>query len=401
MFATGPGQSYTFSVFITPLSEDLGISRTSISSAYAIATLAAAFGLPYVGHLIDRFGVRLMMIWITFLFGLSAIGFGTVTNLLLLTIGFGALRFLGQGSLMLTCSNLVAQWFSRRRGVAMSLMGLGFSLSMATYPPLTQWLTDRFGWRQAWFWQGVFTWVLMIPLAAAFIQNKPEDLDLLPDGASEKTPAPNGKEHVAAVLTASADLGLTLREALRTPAFWIIAFALATLSMLVTGMAFHQISIFESYGLSPQTAANIFSLTAISMITAMPILGRMLDHFSTRLMFAAGLLCMAGASVTLAFVQGIISAVSYSVIFGLTNAAILTNMNYIWPSYFGRKHLGSIQGGAQTIGVVGASVGPLPLGVAYDVFGGYSGALILLSGLPLLCAILMLWAKPPKLTANE
>jgi MFS family permease len=400
MFATGPGQSYTFSVFIIPLSEDLGISHTSVSSAYAIATLAAAFGLPYVGHLVDRFGVRLMMICITFLFGLSAMGFGAVTNLLLLAVGFGVLRFLGQGSLMLSCTNLVAQWFSRKRGLAMSLMGFGFSLSIATYPPLAQWLTDQFGWRQAWFWQGVFTWVLVIPLAVVLIKNKPEDIGLLPDGASKDAPSPGKKAEAAAELTASASLGFTLREALRTPAFWLIACALGVLFMLITGMFFHQISIFESYGLSPQTAANIFPLTAVSMIISMPILGHLLDRFSTRLVFVAGLVCMTCASITLAFVQGIISAVLYSVIFGIANAAILTNSNYIWPSYFGRKHLGSIQGGAHTIRVLGTSLGALPLGIAYDVFGGYKGALLLLSGLPLICIILVLLAKPPHLTAD-
>jgi MFS family permease len=342
----------------------------------------------------------MMMMGIAFLLGLSAMGFGRVSNLLWLTIGFGALRFLGQGSLMLTCSNLVAQWFSRRRGFAMSLLGLGFSLSMATYPPLTQWLTDQFGWRQAWLWQGVLTWILVIPLAGIFIHNKPEDVGLLPDGAAKDASWSNPEKDIPAHVTTAAELGLTLRQALRTAAFWIMAVALATLSMLVTGMFFHQISIFASYGLRPQMAANIFPLTAISMVIAMPLFGRMLDRFPTRLVFVAGLLCMTAASITLAYVQGLMSAAVYSVIFGVTNAAIHTNMNYIWPSYFGRKHLGSIQGGAQTIAVLGASLGPLPLGLAYDVFGGYQGALILLSGLPLICATLVPFAKPPTLTAN-
>jgi MFS family permease len=115
---------------------------------------------------------------------------------------------------MLNCTNLVAQWFSRKRGLAMSLMGLGFSLSIVIYPLLTQWLTDQFGWRQAWFWQGVLTWVLVIPVAVLLIQNKPEDIGLLPDGASKDAPSPGHKAGAAAELTASASLGFTLPEAL-------------------------------------------------------------------------------------------------------------------------------------------------------------------------------------------
>ncbi len=90
----------------------------------------------------------------------------------------------------------------------------------------------------------------------------------------------------------------------------------------------------------------------------------------------------------------------YSLIFGIANAAILTISNYVWPSYFGRKHLGSIQGGAQTIRVLGTSLGALPLGIAYDVFGEHRGAMILLSVLPLICTILVLLAKPPQLTGD-
>ena len=107
IFASGPGQSHTFSVFITPIGADLGISRTAVSMAYAVATLLAALGLPYVGRLIDRFGVRVISLWVTLLFGAGTVAFGFVTNLALLACGFAALRFLGQGALMLNCSNLV------------------------------------------------------------------------------------------------------------------------------------------------------------------------------------------------------------------------------------------------------------------------------------------------------
>ena len=135
-FATGPAQSHIFSVYISPISDDLGISRTSISSAYAIATLAAALGLPYIGRLIDRFGVRRVVLAVAILFGFANIAFGHVTGLVTLALAFAALRFLGQGSLALSANYLVSQWFSRKRGIALSLTALGFSVSMALHPPL-------------------------------------------------------------------------------------------------------------------------------------------------------------------------------------------------------------------------------------------------------------------------
>lgn len=394
LFASGPGQSHIFSVFITPISQDLGLSRTSISSAYAAATLVAALGLPYVGRLVDRYGVRRVLLVVAVLFGASAMAFGTVTNMIALAIGFAALRFLGQGSLMLNCANLVAQWFSKKRGFALSLMAFGFSASMAVHPPLAQWLIDHVGWRSAWLWLGLMTWVLLIPLIVILIQNKPEDLGLLPDGRRRDDDLGQGS---ATPDADSADVGLSVKQAVRTPAFWIIAMTLATFSAVVTGLFFHQVSIFESAGLSPQVAAWTFSVSAIVMVLTMPILGHMLDRLPTRPMFAAATLTMTLVLLCLVFVRDIPSAIVYSVAFGINNAAIHTHMSFLWPRFFGRRYLGSIQGTATTIGVIGASIGPLPLGIAFDMFGSYTGALIVLAILPVLCATAVLFMEPPRL----
>jgi MFS family permease len=172
-FASGPAQSHIFSVYISAIGDDLGISRTSISSAYAAATLAAAFGLPYMGRLVDRFGVRRVMTGVILAFALAQAVFGQVQNIAALAITFAALRFFGQGSLMLSCANLVSQWFSRKRGFALSLMSLGFALSMAAHPPLSQWLMDSVGWRQSWLWLALSTLLLMLPLLVLLVHDRP------------------------------------------------------------------------------------------------------------------------------------------------------------------------------------------------------------------------------------
>jgi MFS family permease len=389
-FASGPGQSHIFSVYVSPISDDLDISRTSISSAYALATLIAAFGLPYVGRLIDRLGVRRVALGVAVMFGLAAIGFGHVAGLLGLSLGFAALRFLGQGSLALGSSYLVSQWFSRRRGFALSLMPLGFSLSMALHPPLAQWLIDQVGWRDSWLWLGIATWVLLVPMIAVFVQNKPEDIGLLPDGEAVSDAHATGHRDAS-------NVGLTLHAAIRTPSFWIIALGLSSLSMLVTGMFFHQVSVFSLQGIGAQTAARAFSISAVVMVITMPVFGYLLDRLPTRPMFASALLIMSAALLMLAYVTDVTSMILYSVVFGLANAGLQSHYSFMWPRYFGRRHLGSIQGAAQMIGVVGASVGPLPLGIAFDLLGSYTGALYLLAVLPVVCAIMLLFLRPPSL----
>jgi MFS family permease len=389
-FATGPAQSHIFSVYISPISNDLGISRTSISSAYAIATLAAALGLPYIGRLIDRFGVRRVVLSVAILFGFANIAFGHVAGLTTLALAFGALRFLGQGSLALSANYLVSQWFSRKRGIALSLTALGFSVSMALHPPLAQWLIDQVGWRASWFWLGIMTWLLLVPMIAILIQNRPEDLGLVPDGES-----PTDKGSI--VRRDDMNVGLTLRAAIRTPTFWIIAIGLSSLSMLVTGMFFHQVSVFSLQGLSAQTATRAFSISALVMVASMPVFGYLLDRLPPRRMFASALLIMSASLLALARVTDIPTMILFSVVFGLANAGLQSHYTFMWPRYFGRRHLGSIQGAAQTIGIIGASIGPLPMGIAFDLYGSYTGVLYLLAVLPIVCALMLAFVRPPNL----
>ena len=127
MFASGPGQSHTFSVFINPISETLGLRKRDIAFAYAVATLAAAFLLPKMGRLLDHFGPRMTLIAVTSTLGLACMFFGAAANIIWLAVGFAALRFMGQGATMMSSANLVAQWFLAKRGFAMSLMAVSYT----------------------------------------------------------------------------------------------------------------------------------------------------------------------------------------------------------------------------------------------------------------------------------
>jgi MFS family permease len=392
MFASGPGQSHTFSVFVGPIATDLGVSTTSIASAYAAATLIAALGLSRLGRQVDRFGARRVLIVVAILLGCACAAFSAVASVMSLSLGFMFLRFLGQGAMMLGAANLVAHWFSARRGFAMGVMMLGFAASMALHPLLAQFLIELYGWRHAWQWLGALTWGLTLPLLFLFAYDKPEPLGLPPDGL----PASNSASEPS-----TGDLvGITLGAAVRTSAFWIIAAGLIATAMLATSLFFFQVSIFEQHGLDRGFAASMFGLSAMVMAVAIPILGWILDRVNTKFAFSASLVLLSLTLVGIAYVDSVSLAVIYAIIFGINTAANLTFFSYLWAHYFGRKHLGSIQGGGQALGVVGASLGPLPLGIAFDKFGSYDGALRILAILPLFCAVLALFLKTPELSLD-
>ncbi len=359
LFSSGPGQSFTFSVFLDPISADLNISHTGIATAYAMATLLAAALLPRMGKLLDRFGPRQTLIVVGCLLGIACFFFGAASNMLWLAAGFAMLRYMGQGATMMGAANLVSQWFSRKRGFALSLMGLGFAASMAIHPPLGSYLIEQLGWRRAWFVLGMLTWITMLLPLIFLTFDKPEAVGLSIDG--EESDIDKDKNNASVE-------GLTLAEAKTTRTFYLLCGVWFTLAGLVTVLHFFQVSILTERGFDSHVAARLFPVSAIAMIVTMPLIGRLFDALRTRYVIAAGMFINALALFSITIISHFPGAVAYAITFGVSNAFMMTMFGYLWPRYFGRAHLGSIQGVGQMFGVVGASLAPLPVGFAIDTF---------------------------------
>ena len=205
------------------------------------------------------------------------------------------------------------QWFRRRRGLALSITAMGFSASLAIHPPLSQWLTDHYDWRWAWVVLAVMTWFILLPLVAFFVHNKPELLGLVPDGHSDR-PLDRGQ----APQKTDLDIGLSLGEARRTGAFWILAVTAFLLSAFLSGLLVHQSALLIDKGLSAQSAANLFTLTAIAMAISMPLTGLALDRWPTKWVYGATPVVLALTSLVLVWVQGLSGARVYSVFLGVS-----------------------------------------------------------------------------------
>ncbi|MDC0969442.1 MFS transporter [Alphaproteobacteria bacterium] len=391
IFSSGPGQSHTFSVFVGPIGKDLDLSSTSIASAYGLATLIAAFMLPYMGKLIDKYGARKTLIIVSIILGFSCVFFGAASNFLMLTVGFGFLRFFGQGSLMLGCANLVSQWFDKKRGFAMSLMALGFGISMAIHPPLSQFLIDEYGWKFAWVFLGVSTWMIMVPTLYILAWNTPENVGLLPDGDKRAESINDKNEPIE---------GLDLTQALKEKSFYILSAMWFGMAMLVTTLHFYQVTILTSQGISTDFAANLFTVSAIAMVLFMPVVGKLFDNIPTNFVLTIGLIINCISLLSITYANNEYYAFFYAIFFGINNAISMTMFGYIWPRYFGRKHLGSIQGTGQMIGVIGASLGPLPVGFAIDYIGDSLVTIRYLALYPLIISFLTIFflKPPPSLT---
>ena len=377
LIMTSPGQSYVVSIFIEYFIADLGISRSIVSTLYTAATLAGSFALPFVGRLIDGYGPRRMVTGIALLFGVACLGMGMIQNVIMLGLGFFAIRLLGQGSLGLAGIYVINQWWIRRRGLVMGLSGFFVAiLGLGMFPVVTNELIQLLGWRATYFTLGLLLLFVMAPLGYVFFRDKPEQFGLAPDGASAQFDEASG---VASPLEENWEL----HEAIRTRSFWVVAGSAGTLSMLTTGLVFHLVGMFADSGLDADTAARVFVPMAITMALINLIGGVWIDRLSVRVIMILALLCMAGTLLLATRLHAPWLVLLYGIGMGSVSGFYRVIMSVVWATYFGRLHLGRITGVAQTIAIGGSALGPMPFGLARDLSGTYTTILLWCIALPL------------------
>lgn len=390
VFFSGPGQTYGVSVFIDHYIKEFGWSRSFISSLYSTGTLVAGFLLFAIGHCIDWLGHRRMIPLIAFSFGLACLWMSIVLHPAMLLGGFFLIRLLGQGSMTLSSNTLVPQWFEAKRGRALSFMALGSALSASVLPPLNTYIIENYGWRFGWQFWAVLLIFFMAPLALVLIRNKPEDIGLLPDGKKNKKPL-NAEEALQ-----EENKYWTVGEARQTRTFWLLLFCMFVPSMVNTGITFHLISILGEHGISPIVAASVLSTMALVVLPMSFVAGYILDKVITHHLLALVFIMHFIMVLCLLFVQKPWMAFLFGGFWGGIVAFESMTFNYVWPSYYGRKNLGSIRGFAMVCTVIGSAFGPLPFGIAYDLFHGYNEIILLMALFPFLAIFSSFLAVRPQ-----
>ncbi len=388
VFFSGPGQTYSVSVFIDSYIAEFGWSRSFVSSMYSVGTLAAGFALFVVGRQVDRRGHRFMIPVVATIFGLALLWMSVVVSPWMLIVGFFLIRLLGQGSMTLLGSTLVPQWFERKRARAMSLMSIGGVLGAASLPPLNTWLIQEYGWRMGWQFWALALIVVMAPAAAYFVRNRPESVGSLPDGI--KVGAGSGED------TYIAARSWTLHQAKRTRAFWLFLFCMFVPSMVNTGITFHMVSILGEHGITPAQSAFVLGLIAMTALPSTFLAGWVLDRYPVHRVVAIANIAQVFVMLLLLYIQSYGMAIVFGGLRGIIQGFESMNVNVLWPNYFGRQYLGSIRGFAMIFMVVGSAFGPLPFGFAFDVFGSYSQVLWLMMLFPAAAIWAGAQAVPPR-----
>ena len=390
IFCSGPGQTYSVSVFVDPIINDLGLSRTTVSGLYTAGSLTAALFMILVGRLLDRYGARIMLGFVVVLFSIAIACMSLINHPVHLYLGFAGIRTLGQGSLTLIPTTLTAIWFVRLRGRATALMTLGMGASTASFPPLIHWLISNSDWRQAWIVLSILVCALLLIPSLLLVRRSPESVGLLPDGAKRPLLPLSSAE-----ASRSMEVSWQLNEAVHTRTFWLLLAAMSSPSIVSTALMFHHISLMGSRGVEAGMAAAVLSVIAPSVIVGSLMAGFLSDILPNRYILAASQVFLGLALVLALTVSHTWQAFLYGAVLGTGGGASMTTSAVIWANYYGRGHLGAIRGASQVGMVAFAAMGPLPFSLLLDIAGSYNSTFFLILILPVISATTALLATPP------
>lgn len=360
---------YAFSLFVKSLEADLGWGRGEIMTAFTILFLVISLASPFVGRVVDRYGVRKVISIGAFVAGLGFALLSLINDLwffylnwVIVGVGMAAI-----GPVPATAA--VSNWFKKRRGTAMGIISTGVGAGGFVVAPLIGgYFIPVFGWRVSYLALAVLTWVLVIPLALLVIRTKPADMGLHPDGVEPP------EAITEAETSSSAVGGLTLKAALTTSALWLIiaSFALSTFGQ--DGVIMSQVPYLQDIGFPVAIATT--ALGALAFIGAISkfAFGWLCDHISAKYAWCISLVLQVASIIIILMVRPASPLAIiwlYAVVMGLSAGAWLPAMSMLVSNTFGLVSYGAIFGVISLFQSIGTATGPLLAGYMYDVTNTY------------------------------
>jgi MFS family permease len=373
---------YAFTVFLTPMHQELGWSRASLSGAFSLAImLSGLVGIP-MGRWLDRRGARLLMttgacVAVVLVLAWSAVH--TLVAFYLIWAGIGV----AMGAVLYEPAFfVVAAWFRRQRGRALGVLTFIAGFASVVFVPLSGWLVAMQGWRAALVTLAIILAVVTIPLDALVLRRRPQDLGLMPDGDQTSTP-----ENAA---PAGNDPSLTLRAAVAGATFWLLI-ATFCLSTLTAGVVFvYLVPYLIDKGYPAGVAAVIVGLIGLAALPGRLVLTFLGERIRRSVVAAAIFATEVVAFLALLLIPNIAGVIAFVLLFGAGYGAVTPTRAALVAEYYGPTHYGSINGTGAFILNIARALAPVSAGVIYALTGGYDAIFWGLMGISVLATVAML-----------
>jgi MFS family permease len=357
--------SWGLSVFVGPMEEELGWSRSTIFGALAIGVVVMVVSGPLLGPLGDtKRGPRVLYLLGSLIFGLTLIYMSQVNFIWQYVLVFGVIGGFSRFAIMIPMT-IIPKWFVRRRAMAIAWGSAGHGLGPFFIPYMIQQFINMAGWRDAWLFLGIITLALLVPIAA-LVHTSPEDVGMHPDGGVVHS-APT----TATQATATTEYSYTRYEVVRMPLFWMVVAGLTLGTFGIMGLIPHIIPFLRTQGFSADTAA--LSITAYAGVGVLMRFGWgfITKRATIRQSFLV-LLTLAICAITFLYTVTNTPSLFLAMMFvGLPFGGFWVLQGLIVPTYFGRRHIAGVFGLIQPF-INGAMwAGPWFLSIIFDNFGSY------------------------------
>jgi sugar phosphate permease len=379
-----------FGAYVAVLQEERGWSKTALSGAAALQQMEVAILGPILGWLIDRFGPQ---IWIRIGVVVFGIGLMLLSYTDTLPAFYSAFIVIALGSSLcgfFPVNVALINWFERWRARALSSMSIGLALG-GTAIPVVAWSMGAFGWRATAFASGVVMIVVGLPLAFV-MRRRPEDHGETVDGTAREPEV--YKEKSSQLPTRD----FTAREALRTPAFWLLSLGHGFALLVVHAISVHAIThMNQGLGYSIAAASLVYTVLTLSQLGGVFIGWLIGDRYDKRLISAACMLAHMTALLLLTYAANVVMVLAFAVLHGAAWGLRGPFMQALRADYFGRSAIGMILGLSFMIIVVGQVGGPMIAGIFADLTGSYRVGFTILALLAGLGSLFFILAKRPRL----
>lgn len=393
---TGGIGTYGLSFFVIPMAETLGVSRGAFSSV-SLFRLLPLFIVPYLGGLADRkHGARWMLAVGGVVAGLALIGTSRVNSLWQFYAAYGVVYGLANIVMggQLVGPTVLSKWFVRMRGRAMAIGTMGISAGGLLIAPLAGWLIVTYDWRAAWVVLGLVIILSVSPLGAIIMRRQPEDIGLLPDGLKASGPTSGGAARSSPFQ--DPEYPWTVREAVKTPALWLLVGVNVLTSLSLSSVLIHQVAYIRDKGFEPGAAAAVATTLAFAAVIAKLPWGFLAEHVHVRWLTPCSYIPAGLSLLLLVWAADLPVLYVYAVLHGLTFGGYAALSNVAWATYFGRRHMGAIRGFVTPISTVMGAFSPVLAGLMWDRLGSYTWPFTMYSAAWVVAGALMLLARPPR-----